>query len=40
MYKVRAYIDNNGKPYNEITKKQNELTDDELKEDSVRRTLL
>lgn len=36
----KVYIDNNGKPYNEITKKQNGLTDEELKEDSVRRTLL
>ena len=36
----KVYIDNNGKPYNEITKKQNGITDEELKEDSVRRTLL
>lgn len=36
----KVYMDNNGKPYNEITKKQNGLTDEELKEDSVKRTLL
>ena len=36
----KVYMDNNGKPYNEITKNQNGLTDEELKEDSVKRTLL
>lgn len=36
----KVYMDNNGKPYNEITKKQNGLTDEELKEDSIKRTLL